>query len=95
MKLTVLLTEPLWRRVGSKRVVVELDDNERPTLQALFGELVRQYPALGPDLERPVDELDSNYSLFVNDKLVNFSQRQQVELKDGDEVAILLPLAGG
>ena len=94
MKVTFILTEPIRSKVGAKRVEVELAD-ESGTVDDAFAELALRYPSLEEDLGRGSDELDANYSLFVNSRLITFDKRRETPVKDGDEISILLPMAGG
>ena len=94
MRLKVMLTEPIWRKVGAKRFEIELP-GEKASVQEAFRELVRRYPALGEDLNVDADLLDSNYSLFLNDHMMRFAERDKAEVRDGDEIAIFMPMAGG
>ena len=89
-----MLTEPMWRKVGAKRFEIELP-GEKVSVKEAFRALVRQYPALGEDLDADADLLDSNYSLFLNDRMLRFTERDRAEVRDGDEIAILMPMAGG
>lgn len=94
MRVTVKLTEPICRKTGQRLITVEID-SDRATLAEVFRHLGASYPELGSELAAGSDVLDSNYSILVNARLVSFAQSQQVVVKDGDQIAVMLPLAGG
>jgi len=94
MRIVVKLTEPIWRAVGERQVVVEVDRDEA-SLAEVLESLVKAYPPLAKDFSRSYDVLDANYSVLLNSKLVSFARSQQIAVRDGDQMVIMLPLAGG
>ncbi len=88
------LTEPIWKKAGQRLITVEVD-SDHATLAEVFQRLGASYPELGAELSAGSDVLDANYSILVNARLVSFAQSPEVVVKDGDQVAVMLPLAGG
>ncbi len=94
MRVRVRLTEPIWRTVGTRDAVVELSD-EAPTVGTVLNELARLYPKFGEEIYSGLSEGDYHYGLFLNDQIVGLAQRDEIGVKDGDEIFVLLPVAGG
>ena len=99
MKITFKLGEPLWRAAGKREVAGELGPSEREGLaapasvDAALNALAAAYPQMAQELHGAQAEF--YYSLFVNDRLVVFAQRDKTLLKEGDTISLFLPLAGG
>ena len=93
MRVTFKLGEPLWRSVGKREVAVEAA--APATVGDALVALGAAYPQAGEELQGRGGRSDFYYSLFVNDRLVLFAQKDQAQVKDGDTISILLPLAGG
>jgi len=93
MRITFKLGEPLWRTVGKREVAVDVPPSA--TVGHALTALATTYPAAGQELHSRDGQADFYYSLFVNDRLVPFANKDQVTVKDGDVITILLPLAGG
>ncbi len=91
MMITLKLAEPLARSVGVKTISVGL--SAAATLSEVLAEADRLHPAFGTALARG-DE-DVPYTLFVNDKLVHWEQAAQTQVRDGDKVFVMMPVAGG
>ncbi|MCL5266435.1 MAG: MoaD/ThiS family protein [Chloroflexi bacterium] len=94
MKIKIRLTEPIWRTVESREVTLELA-NETATVGAVLSELARLHPKFGEEIYGGPGEGDYHYGLFLNDQIVGLAQREEFVAKDGDEIFILLPVAGG
>lgn len=97
MRVSFKLGEPLWRAVGSRETTVEFGAPgvAAATVGQALDALAAAHPEAGREMRLGSQESDFYYSLFVNDRLVLFSKRDTAMLRDGDEVSILLPLAGG
>ena len=97
MRVSFKLGEPLWRSVGKREVTVEVGPPGAVTgtVGEALDALAAAYPEAGREMRLGTKESDFYYSLFVNDRLVLFSKRAVAPLKDGDEISVLLPLAGG
>ncbi len=91
MKITFKLGEPLWRAAGKREVAVELA--APASVDAALNALAAAYPKMAQELHGAQSEF--YYSLFVNDRLVVFAQRDKTLLKEGDTISLFLPLAGG
>jgi molybdopterin converting factor small subunit len=91
MKVLVKLGEPIWRVVGVRRLILELEGSEK-TLADVLDELMRLYPDLEEELH---GEADVPYSLFLGDALVRLADVGKAKVKDGDKLSILLPIGGG
>ncbi|MBI4319676.1 MAG: MoaD/ThiS family protein [Chloroflexi bacterium] len=94
MQVKVKLTEPIWRTVGSRDTEVKLPVDQA-SVGRVLDELAQQHPKFGAELYSGTSDGDYYYSLFLNDTVVNLVDRERVYAKDGDEVFILLPVAGG
>lgn len=85
MNITVRLSDPLWREVGKKEIVLELPpETIIADLLSLLGE---RYPGLKSflfDTELPP-------LVVLNDELVEHDTR----LADGNVVLLVLAIAGG
>jgi molybdopterin converting factor small subunit len=67
---------------GLPRETVRLDGT--PTVRDLLAEIARRHPDLGPALASPVTVIAQGAHLRLNSRLA-----------DGEEVALLIPVAGG
>ncbi len=94
MRVRVRLTEPLWRPAGARELVVE-HPIEGATVGAVLDQLAREHPKFGEELYSQSGTGDYYYCVFVNDRLVNLVERDEVLAKDGDEIFVMLPIAGG
>lgn len=94
VKVKVKLTEPVWRTVGTREIIVELVE-EAPTVGTVLDELARRYPNFGAEIFGGLNEGDYRYGLFLNDRIVGLAQRDEIGVKDGDEIFVILPIAGG
>jgi molybdopterin converting factor small subunit len=91
MKVIVKLSEPIWRVVGVRRLILELEGSEQ-TVADVLDELMRLYPGFEEELH---GEADVPYSLFLRDALVRLADVGKTKVKDGDTLSILLPIGGG
>jgi len=91
------LGEPLSRAVGLRQTSVEVPTpaSGAVTVGDALNALVAAYPQAAHELRLGTKESDFYYTLFVNDRLVLFANRDKALLHEGDVVSILLPLAGG
>ncbi len=94
MIVNVRLAEPLRSKAGARLVKLSLPSSSS-SLKTVMAELIKQVPALAPDLAHPAEYLDANYTAFQNIRVVRFADQEQVQFKDGDELSIFLPLVGG
>jgi molybdopterin converting factor small subunit len=93
MRVSLKLGDPLWRAVGKRELTLDLPDGS--SVDDALGALASSYPDAGKEMRLGTTESDFYYSLFVNDRLVLFANRQKSPLRDGDVISVLLPLAGG
>ena len=96
MKITVKLGAPLSQVVGAKKVILSMP--EGTTTADVLNELKVRYPDFdaglkGKGLRKPLDK--TLYSLFVNARPVAFDRAAATPLRDGDQVFLFLPVAGG
>ncbi|MCL5961285.1 MAG: MoaD/ThiS family protein [Chloroflexi bacterium] len=94
MRVHVKLTEPIWRTIGARDIEVEMP-GEQATVGAVLGSLAKEHPKFAEEIYSGSGLGDYYYGLFLNDRAVNLGQRDDVLARDGDEVFILLPIAGG
>lgn len=90
VKVTVRLGEPLWRRVGKRRLTLEVPS--QADLEQVAVALARRYPELSV-LFTP--EGRAMYRLFVNGQHVPWDRLDGVRVQDQDTVYIFPPAAGG
>ncbi len=97
MRVSFKLGEPLWRTVGSRDATVEVGPPGAVscTVGEALDALAAAFPEAGREMRLGTKESDFYYSLFVNDRLVLFANRDKAPLREGDVISILLPLAGG
>jgi molybdopterin converting factor small subunit len=96
MKITVKMGAPLSQVVGESKATLEMPDGA--TVAGVIDGLRTRYPEFeaglrGKGLRRPSDRVV--YSLFVNARPVPFDRAETVPLRDGDQVYLFLPVAGG
>ncbi len=65
------------------------------TVDALIGDLERQFPGLRDRLVDETGELRRFVNIYVNQEDIRFMDNRATVLKDGDEVAIVPAIAGG
>jgi hypothetical protein len=96
MRITVKLGEPLWRKVGQRRLELELPGEQASAAQALAA-LAARYPGIRdevlPDGSSAQERLP--YHLFVNHHKIPWGQAGQVMLRDGDQLVLFLIVVGG
>lgn len=81
----VRLGEPLWRQVGKKSVELEFD--ERATVEVLLNRLLQMHPTLTEFLAN--EEIPP--TIFLNDELVE----RETPLQDGDCPMVVWAITGG
>jgi molybdopterin converting factor small subunit len=97
MQVRFKLGEPLARAVGLRQTSVETvtAPSGAVTVGDALSALVAAYPQAARELRLGTNESDFYYTLFVNDRLVLFANRDQTPLREGDVISVFLPLAGG
>ena len=96
MRIVVRLGDPLWRKVGARRLEWHFAEDDM-TAERLLAHLAAMYPEAGADI-RPdgtsiVERLP--YHLFINQRKIPWDQLGNVTLHDGDQVALFLIVVGG
>ena len=94
MRIVFKLGQPLPKVAGAKEVVVELPGDRATVAIALEG-LLAQRPRLRDELFARGEPARFYYTLFLNDRLLRFSNASTTPVQDGDVLLILLPVAGG
>ncbi|MFQ5914506.1 MAG: MoaD/ThiS family protein [Nitrospinota bacterium] len=97
--ITVVFQPPLTRITGQKKVQVPVDALDRSTLKEVLNHLAGRNPKLKTALFDDNGELSHEYNCFLNGE----NLRAQADgravtdapVQDGDEVVILMPIAGG
>jgi molybdopterin converting factor small subunit len=91
------LGEPLARAVGLRQTSLEVTTpaSGAVTVGDALNALVAAYPGAIKELRLGTTESDFYYTLFVNDRLVLFANRDKTLLHQGDVISVFLPLAGG
>ena len=83
MQVHVRLAEPFWRAVGQRRLQMEVGLNAR--VSDLLALLCSQFPALETELA------EASPHIFVGDAEASMD----TGLKEGDNVHLVWPIAGG
>jgi molybdopterin converting factor small subunit len=96
VKIIVKLGAPLSQVVGESKPILTMP--EGTTLAGVLDELGTRYPDFeaglrGKGLRMPTDKV--LYSLFVNARPVPLERAEATPLRDGDQVYLFLPVAGG
>jgi molybdopterin synthase sulfur carrier subunit len=91
MSVTVRIPTPL-RAVAKGNADVQAKGD---TIEALIGDLERQFPGMRDRLVDDAGELRRFINIYVNQEDIRFLQNKTTALKDGDEVAIVPAIAGG
>ena len=95
LKVKVRLCPPLKEIAGGSELLVNMED--RSSLQHLIGVLMEKY---GQGLKKRYNlhagvNLSQYFLISVNNKVIAARDLAAVELKDGDTVEALEPVAGG
>ncbi len=94
MVVTIKLGEPLWRKINRREVELELEGG-KVSLAGLCRDLCRQYPNLESGILTSEGQLDRHYGYIINGEIIPLVRATQVKLQDGDELLIIVPIAGG
>lgn len=96
MQVTVRVGDPLWRKLGRRRLVVDCKANEVSAAQVL-AQLAAAYPEAAADILPDGTSVAERlpYHLFVNHRKVPWDQADRVWLRDGDELVLFLVVVGG
>jgi len=86
------LMPPLTRLVGQKEVAVGMS---RATLRAVLEEAAARNGKFRTALLDAAGNLSSEYACLINGRRHNVTDLDGVEVEEGDEIVILMPLAGG
>jgi sulfur carrier protein ThiS len=95
MRITLRLGDPLWRKVGQRRLDLELAEGQTAAdALALF---TARYPAAGADLLPDGQSAQERlpYHLFVNHRKIPWEAAGATPLRDGDQVVVFLIVVGG
>lgn len=92
MGVRVMIPAPLRPKAeGAREVVVDPG-----SLAEVLGELEHRYPALADRLrQRDTGELRRTVNIYLNQQNVRFLDGLRTSLRAGDELAILMAVAGG
>ena len=96
MRITVKLGAPLSKVVGESKVTLSMSAGA--TVADVLDALRARYPDFqeglkGKGLRRPPDRVP--YTLFVNARSVSLERAETIHLRDGDQMYLFLPAAGG
>ena len=96
MKIVVKLGAPLSQVVGESKVILTMPEDAN--ISSVLDELRARYPEFeeglrGKGLRQPFDHV--LYTLFLNARPVPFEQAENTQLRDGDQIYLFLPVAGG
>ena len=90
--ISLRLLPPLTRLVGAKVIAVDMD---RAPLKAVLERAIAQNGKFRTAMTDQAGTLSHEYSCLVNGERYNVADLAEIEVKDGDEIMILLPIAGG
>lgn len=91
MAVKIRIPTPLRRFTNDKDIV----ETNGKTVRACIDELIAAHAELGNQLLDQNGEVRRFVNLFLNDKDVRFQGGPSIEVKDGDEIAIIPAIAGG
>ena len=96
MKIVVKLGAPLSQVVGESKVILTMPEDAN--VSGVLDELRTRYPDFeeglrGKGLRQPFDHV--LYTLFLNARPVPFEKADSTPLRDGDQIYLFLPVAGG
>jgi hypothetical protein len=86
------LMPPLTRLVGAKEIAVDVP---RASLRAVLDRAAAGNARFRAAILDAAGDVSLEYSCLVNGKRCNASEVDWVEVDDGDEIVILMPIAGG
>jgi molybdopterin converting factor small subunit len=86
------LLPPLTRLVGEKEIAVDVG---RASLKVVIEQAMAQNGKFRTALLDSEGRLSHEYSCLFGDRAWNASSLDDVEVRDGDEIVIMLPIAGG
>jgi molybdopterin synthase sulfur carrier subunit len=92
MKLKLNLLKPFSDAVGTKELNL---DFQGKSLEDLLRYLVEKYPKLKDEVLTDDNQITDYISIFINDKPLPVLGGVEVQLKDGDELLIFVPISGG
>ena len=87
----VRIPTPL-RKLTNNEEIVEVDG---ATIGDAITELQSRYPGIKERIVDEKGEVRRFVNVYVNEEDIRFLQNQATPLKDGDEVSIILAIAGG
>jgi MoaD family protein len=93
MRISVEIGFSFKRELGDDYRTLELPDGS--TVRDAIAELARRHPAAGSRLFDEAGEIRRNINALINGGNVQFRQRFDTVLRDGDRLAILPPVGGG
>lgn len=88
----VKLMPPLTRLVGAKEMAVDV---ARASLRAVLDRAAAGNARLRTAIQDAEGNFSAEYSCLVNGRRYNVSDLDGVEVGEGDEIVILMPIAGG
>ncbi len=86
------LLPPLTRLVGAKEIAVDVG---RASLRVVIERAMAQNGRFRSALLDSEGHLSHEYSCLLGDRAWNAASLDDVEVRDGDEIVIMLPIAGG
>jgi len=96
MQIMIKLGDPLWRKIGTRRLSLEFQEDHITMAKALQY-LRERYPQVRDDLD-PERNLRSDsvpYNLFVDHRKISWDDIDQTIINDGDKLALFLLVVGG
>jgi len=79
---------------GIEKTDLELD-LEEGEITEVFKKLYNIYPQLDPEFPEADLALSNVFWISLNGMMINFARDENPTLRSGDELAIMMPLAGG
>lgn len=94
MKITIDLTKALADVAGAREFRLDLPDKKSLKLKDVFSELVKKHPRMGDLLYESDGTMNYHIMIFINDKPLQSSEEETVEVKNGDTIHFY-PIIGG
>jgi molybdopterin synthase sulfur carrier subunit len=92
MDIRLKLLKPFSDVVGKKELRLSI---EGKNLDDLFRTLVEKYPKLEDQLYSKEKKLADHVNVFINDKPISSQEEMDIELQNGDEIMLFIPISGG
>ena len=92
MKVNVKLFQPFSQIVGKSEIIVPLDHGN---LETLLNSLSTGFPSMKEQIFDKQGKVRDHLNIFINQVPVTSDKEKTAVLRDGDEVMLMMAVAGG